>query len=152
MGAPGNILPEYCSPWIPLYLVFHGPQEENFPPWGGVKSNMRYPPKVIGLLQAVGLAAYIGLFASLGYQAQAWVQARTITVHPIAGITLFLLAFVISALISGSIVLAYPALLFFEGRKADAIQIVFWSAVWLVLIFCAAALTALAIALRVIFS
>ncbi len=92
-------------------------------------------PKFIGLLQACGLAAYIGVFATLARSVQSWTTARSIPFDPIVGISLFLLGFVISALISGSIVLAYPAMLFFDGKKQGALKIVSWTAIWLVAIF-----------------
>ena len=102
-------------------------------------------PKVIGFLQATGLGAYIAVFAALAFQMRTWVEANAISIHPVIGITLFLLAFVISALISGSAILAYPAMLFFNGRKEEAIRILFWSAVWLLAVFAAAAGGALAL-------
>ena len=64
------------------------------------------------------------------------------SVHPVAGISLFLLAFVISAVISGSLVLAYPAVLFFDGRRREALRVVFWSAAWLIAICLLVALAA----------
>jgi hypothetical protein len=92
---------------------------------------MRFSPKVVGLLQAAGLTFYIASFAALVQGAERWIRNP----HPILGITLFLLAFVVSALISGSIVFAYPILLLFDGKKDEALRIVFWSAVWLILFF-----------------
>ena len=107
---------------------------------------MNYSLKLVGFLQAVGVGAYIALFATLAYTAQAWARAHAFAIHPVIGITSFLLAFVISALISGSIILAYPAFLFFDGRKGDAMRVVFWRAGWLVVLF----LTAIVISLSVI--
>lgn len=114
---------------------------------GAVCKGMRHSPKRIGLMQAAGLAAYVMLFATLAYQVRTLVEAHTIAIHPIAGITLFLLAFVISALISGSIILAYPTSILFDGRKGEALKIVFWSATWLILLFLLAAIAALSLGL-----
>ena len=44
----------------------------------------------------------------------------------------FLMAFVISALMTGSMVLAYPLWLLSRGKAKDAIIIVTWSAIWLI--------------------
>ena len=60
---------------------------------------MNYSLKLVGFLQAVGVGAYIALFATLAYTAQAWARAHAFAIHPVIGITSFLLAFVISALI-----------------------------------------------------
>jgi len=92
-------------------------------------------PKYIGFLQALGLAGYIGVFAMSLFRIQNWVHTRNISPHPIMGIMLFLLAFVISALICSSLIFAYPVVLFFDGRRRDALQTVLWSGLWLVTIF-----------------
>ncbi len=49
-------------------------------------------------------------------------------------IVLFLLAFVISALICGSLILGYPLLLFSSGQHNEAMKIVLWSLLWLVVL------------------
>ncbi|MBI3442482.1 MAG: hypothetical protein HY007_01845 [Candidatus Sungbacteria bacterium] len=64
---------------------------------------MNHSPKRVGFLQALALAAYIGFFATNVFRVQEWIQAHGIAPHPIAGIMFFLLAFVISALISASV-------------------------------------------------
>ena len=56
---------------------------------------------------------------------------------PVFGISLFLMAFVISALITGSIALAYPAILFFDGYRKRALEIVLWTGITLAAIFIA---------------
>ena len=96
---------------------------------------MKYTPLKIGLLQAVALSLYIGFFAVSVFKMQNWIYTTGVTAHPIVGILIFLFAFVISALISGSIIFAYPVTLFFDGHKREALGIVFWSAVWLIIIF-----------------
>lgn len=105
---------------------------------------MKRSPSLIGLYQAVGLAAYIGAFAFIVSQIQAWTGAHPVAVHPAVGISLFLLTFIVSALTCGSIALARPAILFFDSRKREAAMIVFWNAVWLVAILAIAALAILA--------
>ena len=100
---------------------------------------MKHSPSRVGFYQAIGLAAYIAVFATILSQVQAWTQTPPVSIPPAVGISLFLLAFVISALISGSIALARPAMLFFDGHKLDAVKIIFWNAVWLVAILLVAA-------------
>lgn len=98
-----------------------------------------HSPRVIGFLQALGLCAYIALFSTTVFLVQRWVVAHAFQPHPVLVITSFLLAFVISALISGSLILAYPATLFFDGKKQEALRIIFLSAIWLIAIFLIAA-------------
>ncbi|EQB63152.1 MAG: hypothetical protein RBG1_1C00001G0731 [candidate division Zixibacteria bacterium RBG-1] len=94
---------------------------------------MKFYPKSIAFFQALGLALYVGLFAFLAIHIVPWFENNPAT-HPALGIILFLLAFVISAVISGSIILGYPIFLFFEGKRKDALKIVLWSVVWLLLL------------------
>ncbi len=96
---------------------------------------MAYSPKQIGLLQATALSAYITAFAVSAFRVQGWARMSGVSVHPIEGIMLFLLAFVISAMVSGSIVFAYPIMIFFDGKRLDALHIILWTAFWLIAIF-----------------
>ena len=91
---------------------------------------MKLSPRFIGFLQAAGLTLYVAGFAIFATHIQEWARARGVA-SPTLGITIFLLAFVISALISGSLLLGYPLVLFFGGKKAEALKIVLWSALWL---------------------
>lgn len=91
-------------------------------------------PKLIGFIQAAGLALYVSLFATLVQQAQSWLLLHNIQPNPILSIVLFLLVFVISALICGSLIFAYPLLLFSSGRRSEAAKTVLWSLIWLVVI------------------
>jgi len=93
---------------------------------------MKTSPKIAGLLQATGLVAYVVVFALLANVVREWAIARSAEPEPVLAMTLFLLAFVTSALICASIVFAYPVALFFDGQKRAAVEVVFWSAAWLV--------------------
>jgi hypothetical protein len=96
--------------------------------------DVKFSPKTIAFLQASGLTGYIGLFAVLALRMQSlgqYIEASGAS-YPILAIILFLMAFVISVLISATIILGYPIHLFFDGRKSEALKIVFWSAAWLV--------------------
>lgn len=104
---------------------------------------MKTSPRVIGLIQASGLALYVGLFAALIQQIQNWFPPTGVQLPPGMGIVLFLLAFVISALICGSLILGYPILLFSSGKHREAVKIVLWSLLWLVAIAICIALISL---------
>ncbi|OGC93180.1 MAG: hypothetical protein A2142_09275 [candidate division Zixibacteria bacterium RBG_16_48_11] len=97
-------------------------------------ADVKFSPKTIAFLQASGLTGYIGLFAVFALRMQSWGRAieASEASHPFWAIILFLIAFVISALVSATLILGYPIHLFFDGRKSEALKIVFWSAAWLV--------------------
>jgi hypothetical protein len=93
---------------------------------------MKTSPRIIGFIQAAGLTLYVSLFATIIRQAQNWLLFQGIRSSPTASIILFLLAFVISALVCGSLILGRPLLLFFSGKHREAMQIILWSLLWLV--------------------
>lgn len=93
---------------------------------------MKTSPAFAGFVQASGLTIYVGLFAVIVERIQAWLQVNRPTFsNPVLGIMLFLMLFVLSALISGSLILGYPAVLFFGGKRAEAWRVLLWSVVWL---------------------
>ena len=94
-------------------------------------------PKIIGLLQALGLILYVSLFALSSRVVIEWLKLRFDVPgsESVVPMTAFLLAFVTSSLICASIVFAYPLLLFFRGDKEMPIRIVLWNVVWLILAF-----------------
>ena len=81
---------------------------------------------IVGLLQAVGLAAYCMLVAAF-MQALVGAFPRG---PSILGVTLLLLLFVFSAVISGSIVLGYPASLVLRGSIREAVYTVVATVGW----------------------
>lgn len=93
---------------------------------------MKRAPALIALVESLGLTAYVAVFALLVRGAQSWLRPGAI--HPVTATILFLLVFVVSALICGSIVLGYPLLLFFEGKKKLAVEIVILTIAWLIAI------------------
>lgn len=109
---------------------------------------MKHSLRAIGLLQAIGLAAYVATFAFLAVHAQSWFSVNGFPPHPVVGILLFLLAFIISALISGAIIFAYPTLLFFDGKRLAAFHILLWSVLWLLVIFGLVAAVGIAVAVN----
>ncbi len=82
----------------------------------------------IALFESAGLTLYISFVAKFLENGGRWFQG----LDPAWGITFFLLTFVSSAVISALLVLGYPIFLFFEGKRKIAIELVLWSAVWLV--------------------
>ncbi len=91
---------------------------------------MNSNPKIRGLLQALALTLYVSVFAVIIQ----WIGMQGLKIHPVLSIIFFLLAFIISALICGSIVFVYPVSLFFENKKSESIKVVMWTAVWLILL------------------
>lgn len=82
---------------------------------------------LLSLLQATGLAVYCGAVATL------MLNAERVFVRPgVAGIAFFLVLFVVSAMVSASIVLGYPAYLVTRGQIKEGVHIVAWTSGWLV--------------------
>lgn len=88
-----------------------------------------YSPRKIGFAQAVGVIVYIFLFALAATQIEKLQKPPEIIAA-----TIFLTAFVISALTCGMLVLGYPAFLALRGQIKRAAEVVFWSGGWLALI------------------
>ena len=84
----------------------------------------------ISLLNAVGVAVYvIGLSFILRNGNQIFGKMDNF-LAPVA----FLLLFVLSAAITGMLVIGKPLLLYFENRKSEAIKMFFYTIGWLFLI------------------
>ena len=109
---------------------------------------MKYPARTIGLFQAAGITLYVIIFAIAGNSFREWITTHNIQPHPVLGITMFLLAFIISAIVCGSLFLGYPALLFFEQKKDVAVKIIISSLGWLLFFFVIFALVGSFILLR----
>ena len=101
-----------------------------------VWSYMKSTPRTIGFLQAAGLALYVSFFAFSVQFIDQWAKAHGAeNAGPTVGITLVLLAFIISASICSSLMFAYPISLFFSHKKTEAIKTLAWSLGWLVIFF-----------------
>lgn len=90
----------------------------------------KLPKSMIGFLQALGLAFYCGLVGLFMLRAETWFGPMTAPF----GMLLFLLLFIVSAIISASIVLGYPAWLFYKKKVNMAIDIGIWTVFWLLAI------------------
>lgn len=83
----------------------------------------------LAFLQATGLLVYIGLVSQIFIHGNKIFGPQFNFLGPVA----FLLLFVISAIISGLLVLAKPAYLFWEKRYKEAFTLIGWTLSWLVL-------------------
>lgn len=84
----------------------------------------------LAFLQASGLAAYCGLVGYLMWHG----ETLKIFGPPFTflGPTMFLVLFVVSALISALLILGYPFILFWEKKKTiEALKLVGYSIAWL---------------------
>ena len=100
---------------------------------------MRHP--TVGLLQAFGLGTYITAFALTVRQVGNLIDHDTF--EPALGISLFLLAFVTSALICSAIAFGYPLSLFLRGERREALEVVGWTIAWCLLLLLIAGMTSL---------
>lgn len=82
-------------------------------------------PLRIGVLQGGLVCLYVLLFAISVISLDGFSPEK---VAPVLAITIYLLVFIISALVCSSLVLGYPLILAFKGNIKRAIQIVAWSA------------------------
>src|SRR3990167_10814964 len=83
----------------------------------------------VSFLQALGLTIYVSLVGLLMW------QGNTIfgTINSFLGPTLFLLVFVLSAVVCGLLFGYYPFILWWEEKETKkAIRVVFYTAGWLV--------------------
>lgn len=89
------------------------------------------PKKLIrqAFLYALGEGIYISLVALLMFGIQKWFGAKPdpAIIAPI----FLLLLFVISAAISGALILGKPVMLYLDGQKKDAITLFGYTLAWL---------------------
>ena len=88
--------------------------------------------KVVGLLEAAGLTCYI-VFIVLCMNFLSGPDGYLSAQNEILAGIVMLMMFVVSALVSASIILAYPAALFLNNKRGAAVKIVIWSIAWLVI-------------------
>ena len=88
------------------------------------------PAWMVGLVQTLRVITYVAIFATVAFNLGQHIKVAS----PILSAITVLTAFVTSALICGSLVLGSPALLALKGQIRQAIMILVWSAVWLVIL------------------
>jgi len=83
-------------------------------------------------LLALGEGIYISLVALLMFGVQKWFGSKPdpAVIAPIA----FLLLLVISAAISGALILGKPAMLYLDGQKKDALKLFSLTVGWLIVL------------------
>ena len=92
---------------------------------------MNHSPAKIGFLQALGIAVYVSLFAFAAWNIGEWGRASGIDMPEIAMMIIMLTVFIVSANICGSLILAYPIMLFMKGEKKEAYTAVAYAVGWL---------------------
>ena len=101
------------------------------------------PPWKVGMLQMLVVVLYILIGASFVTSPLAQRVHDALIVYPPAGILAFLTTFVFSALLCGTAMLGYPALLCFEKEYRRAASVVLWSIAWLAIFLAVLGLFAL---------
>lgn len=84
---------------------------------------------VVALAQALGIGVYVFIIALIMRNGQVLFGKMDTLTGPIV----FLLLFVVSAAITGSLILARPAMLYFDNRKSEAVHLFLYTLGWLVL-------------------
>lgn len=82
--------------------------------------------KVTAFLNALGVVAYTALVAWI-MQSMGKIEGEPSLLGPMA----FLMLFVLSAAITGSLVLGRPVLLYLDGLKAEAVRLLLYTIGWL---------------------
>jgi len=82
------------------------------------------------LISAVGVAVYVAVVSFLMSNGEKFFGKMDNFLGPVA----LLLLFVLSAAVTGALVLGQPAILFLDGRKAEAIKLFLFSVGWLLAI------------------
>lgn len=96
------------------------------------KKNMN-PLWVIGLLQATGIASYVFFVDNLMSNFQKWFGP---TLNDVGQGTVFLLLFIMSAMITSLLAFGYPFIMFWVKKKPKkALLLVVFTALWLVAFF-----------------
>lgn len=84
----------------------------------------------VGLLQASAVVAYIAVLTLFIH----WLGNMSFGHSDVLGPIMFLTAFATSALITSSLALAYPLRLALGGQVKEAVVVVVWTAVFLIVI------------------
>jgi|GEM_PF-958740 hypothetical protein len=94
-----------------------------------VKENQELPLSKIALIQAMSLIAYCGLVALIFSRGNSWFGPMSWW-----GPLLFLVLFVVSALISALVTLGYPVYLIWDKKQVkDGLRLIAYTAGWLAL-------------------
>lgn len=83
----------------------------------------------LSFLSALGTAVYVALVALIISHGEKIFGKMANFLGPVA----FLLLFVLSAAITGALTLGYPAMLYFNGQRSEAVKMFFCNIGWLFL-------------------
>lgn len=81
-------------------------------------------------LHSLGVLVYVSIVATLMSWGNQWFGQDDKFLTPVA----VLMLFVLSATITGSLVLAKPILLYLDGQKSDSFKFLFWTLGWMLLL------------------
>ena len=95
------------------------------------KDYEKMSPQTLGLLQAVGVTAYCSLVGLIFWKGNEIFGKADRYIGPV----IFLILFIVSAMITALMVFYKPYLLFFDGKKKQALDVVLSTTSWLVLFF-----------------
>lgn len=85
----------------------------------------------IAIIDSLGVYVYVLLVAVFMSQANSWFGVEDKFLTPVV----VLMLFVISALVTGSLVLGRPVMLYLDGMKKEAVRLLIQTTVVMVLIF-----------------
>jgi len=91
------------------------------------KSTLKFSPTLVGFFQALGVTIYCSFIGLLFWKGDEIFGKPDRYVGPVA----FLLLFIASAMICALMVFYQPYLLFFDGKKKEALGTVVNTAAWL---------------------
>jgi len=95
------------------------------------KDTTQFSPVILGFLQALGVTLYCSLVGVIFWKGNEIFGKVDRYVGPV----MFLLLFIASAMICGLMVFYQPYLLFFDGKKKEALKTVVNTAAWLFVAF-----------------
>ncbi len=92
---------------------------------------IKFSPSVLGFLQALGVTIYCSFVGVFFWKGNEIFGKPDRYVGPVT----FLLLFIASAMICALMVFYQPYLLFFDGKKKEAIETVVYTAAWMFIAF-----------------
>jgi hypothetical protein len=95
------------------------------------KGMIKFSPALLGFIQALGVTAYCSFVGVIFWKGNEIFGKADRYVGPVA----FLLLFIASAMICALVVFYQPYLLFFDGKKKEALETVVNTTAWLFIAF-----------------
>lgn len=95
------------------------------------KGTIKFSPALLGFIQALGVTVYCSFVGVIFWKGNEIFGKLDRYIGPVA----FLLLFIASAMICALMVFYQPYLLFFDGKKKEALETVVNTATWLFIAF-----------------